>query len=132
MDNGKYLQSIANGIYAANEVRNLLKAPNMRSDNTTGMVARSISVFGEVIKVIADYLPVENNQRGSNIKEMVNKSAAYGNTYSQLKQHLVSARQSRLNKDHLIETLAIVKPLLKDEPRTTVDKVLRIYEIIKA
>ena len=54
-----------------------------------------------------------------------------GNTYSQQKQHLFHAKEGRLKQGQLIETLAIVRPLLKDEPRVTVDKVLKIYEIIR-
>ncbi len=132
MDNSKYLQSIANGIYAADKVRNLLEISNVRSNTPSGMLAHRISVLGEIVKVIADYLPAENSYRGSNIQDIVNKSTTYGNTYSQLKQHLFHAKEGRLKQGQLIETLAIVRPLLKDEPGITVDKVLKIYEIIKA
>ena len=51
-----------------------------------------------------------------------------GNTYSQLKQHLFHAKEGRLKQGQLIETLAIVRPLLKDEPRVTVDKVLKFMK----
>lgn len=132
MDNSKYLQSIANGIYAADKVRNLLKTTNTRSNNTSEMVAHTISVLGEIIKVIADYLPAENSYRGSNIQEIINRSTVYGNTYSQLKQHLFNAKEGRLKQGRILETLEIVSPLLKDEPKITIDKVLKIYEIIKA
>jgi hypothetical protein len=131
MNNSKYLQSIANGIYAADKVRNLLETTNVRSNTPSGVVGNRIAVLGEIIKVIANYLPVENSQRGSNIQELVNKSTMCGNTYSQLKQHLFHAKEGRLKQGQLIETLAIVRPLLKDEPRVTVDKVLKIYEIIR-
>lgn len=132
MNNNKYLQSIANGIYAADKINNLLKAQNTRSDNMAGAAARNISIFGEIIKIIADYLPTDNNYRENNLKDIISRSSTYGNTYSQLKQHLLAAKGERLSNNQLAETLSIVKPLLQDKPRSTVDKVLKIYEIIKA
>ncbi|NSW89514.1 MAG: hypothetical protein HPY74_02330 [Firmicutes bacterium] len=131
MDKRKNLQSIANAIYAADKIRNILKDPNTRNSYTPGKRAyNNISVFGEVIRVIADYLPNSNNYRGNSLKEMVDKSAIYINTYKKLKQQLISARNGKLNKNKLVETLAIVRPLLKNERKVIVDKVLKIYEIL--
>ena len=132
MDNRKNLYSIANAIYAADKIRNLLKRVQGMQDNSiSGKRAYDdMAIFGEIIRVIADYFPDSDNYRRNSLRETVDKCALYGNAYKKLKQHMISTRNEGLTDTKIIEALVAIKPLIKGKRRTMIDKALEIYEIL--
>lgn len=136
MDKYRYLRSIANSIYAAEKIRILLNnlktgKQDDRDVRATELGDDKVFVLCEAANIISDYLPVKDSRYGNDVKELINKSTEWGNTYSQLKQRVSLSRSSPSKQVKLIETLSLVRPLLRNESRNTIDKFLKIYAIIK-
>ncbi|NLC68654.1 MAG: hypothetical protein GX754_07720 [Clostridiaceae bacterium] len=136
MNNRKNLHSIANAIYAADKILNLLnKKQGQGADEITAGWRRAypdMAVFGEITKIIANYLPGSEDHRGNHLKRTVDKCAFYEDTYKKLKQHLVSVKNEGLNGDRIFETLAAIKPYARRRQKTAIDKSMKIYKILKS
>ncbi|HOJ09329.1 MAG TPA: hypothetical protein PK733_01885 [Clostridiales bacterium] len=139
----EYLGSLANGIYAAAEIYNIMKLNESDSNkkkpyskDENNQYRRSVNpsttaMYNDVLIAIAKYLP-EASYRKNNLRKSLDKSILYGNTYKQLKDNMTSLRVDGMDKNKLINTLSIVKPLLNGERADIVDKFLKIYDIINS
>jgi hypothetical protein len=132
MDNRKNLNSIANAIYAADKILNLLNGKQGMHENYAGgkRTYDNMAVLGEIIKVIANYLPYNESHRGNHLRKIVDKYTFYEDTYKKLKQHLILVKNEGLTGDRIIETLAAIKPHIKGQQRTVIDKSIKIYKIL--
>jgi len=137
---GKKLETIANGFYAASKIQNIYNN-NIKSNSETRSAADKNSALREILEIIAQYSP--NSYRNS-ISEAMSKSAAFSDTYRNLKNHLNRYKNgSNMNRNSteatnmptaegVIRALDIIKPAAGEQSSYLIDKIIKIYDILKS
>lgn len=119
------LENIANGIHAANKIRNL-QAPGTRSSGSS-MKLDQVALISEIIQSIAQYSPEKSRERLSNAGTICRE---YCNTYKNLKYHMKSGSRSPQNsKEQFVGSLRILEPVLDNRKKTAIQKIMKIYEL---
>ena len=128
-DKYKTLNNIANGIHAANRIHEIHNSSLKRGSEVSDR-RESVSNLNEVLKVLADYSP---DAHSSKIGSVLGKSSSYSNTYRDLKQHLnILQSRKRIDRELLMRTLEVIKPMVGSNKKSTIDKALKIHEILKS
>lgn len=133
MDSRKALYSIANAIYAADKILSLVNK-KQDTDNNRSHEKRTydnMAVFGEIIKVIANYMPDNESHHSYYLKKTVDKCSLYEDTYKKLKQHLICVKNDGLTGDRIMETLLAIRPHIRGQQGTAIDKSIKMYKILK-
>lgn len=126
-DSKKSLENIANGFKAAHKIQNL-KNSSFRSEE--GMPGQSPpELLKEMLQVLAEFSP--DKYRGS-LSTSLQQSSLYADTYKNLKQHIRESSSHRAKSDDLIRTMQIMKPVLTGRNQHNIEKILKIYEILKS
>ena len=129
MNNYSPLEHIANGIYAANKIRNL-RQPVFEQDSRTSVHPDSISMLREILDIIHEYIP-ETHKRA--LEDTITKSSLCNDTYKSLKEHFAAIKtRGGIDKSNLIKTLHIMKPVLNNNTQTLIEKVMKAYEIFNS
>lgn len=128
MKNGKSLDYIANGFHAANKIRNIQKS-NLREERNSLIKPGSAETLRQMLEVIAQYSPDTYKEH---LGATLEKVALYSDSYRNLKQHLNTTRQQGLNKDQLVKTLSLMKPVVDARHQVIIDKITKIYEILNS
>lgn len=130
MDDNKYkkLEYITNGICAASKINEIYNSRIQTRDGSSIMPGR-LSMLNEILNIIAQYSPT---RQGSLLGDAANKSTEYSEAYRNIKHQINSVRSNGIDADTVINTLKHVKPLLRGQQLHTIDKIIRIYDIIKS
>jgi hypothetical protein len=128
MDRYRSWNRIANGFYAADKIKNLITSP-ISNNQRASVMESNLSAIIEVLRIIGEYSP--DNHRPV-INNIVEKSTLYSNAYQNLKDHIQSNAGNTGNLDSVAKALSIIKPVVSNNPGITIEKVLKIYEIIKS
>lgn len=130
MDNNKYkkLEYITNGIRAANKINEIYNS-RIQARDGSGIMPSRLSMLNEILKTIAQYYP---GPHGSLLSNAVIKSTEYSEAYKNVKHQINMARNNGIDADMVINTLKYIRPLLRGQHMHTIDKVIRIYDIIKS
>lgn len=129
MNNYKKLDYITRGINAANSIRSI------KNSAVTDTMERSekpdtLSMLSQMLDVIAQYYP---NDRDQTIGDRLHKSTIYGETYRSLKQHVRTLKSNnRIERDDLIKTLKIIKPVVNTKKKQFIEKLVKIHEILNS
>lgn len=120
------LQAIADGINAANKIHNIYKS-GLLSDSRTVIRDGRLAMINDILQVIAGNSP----ERSANLlKETLEKTTVFSDTYRNLKRHMTLARNRSMNSGDLVETLNIIKPALSSQQKVLVDKVIKLFDVI--
>lgn len=122
------LNYLANGIHAASKIRDIYKA-NLKEDPNSAVRASNTDIVNQVLNVIAQYAPEPYRQ---DVQTTVQKCCIYNDTYRNLKQHIRSTANHRMNDEEFIRTLDIVRPVVGNRERILIEKIIKIYQIIKS
>jgi len=128
MDDNKYrkLEYITKGICAASQINEIYNSRIQTRDGSSIMPGR-LSMLSEMLSVIAQYSPTPH---GSLLGDAANKSVEYSEAYRNIKHQINSVRSNGINIDTIIGTLKHIKPLLRGQHSHTIDKIIRVYDII--
>ncbi|MCX7749257.1 MAG: hypothetical protein N2645_20550 [Clostridia bacterium] len=125
MDKYKTMENIANSFHAARKIRDLQS--NLLREAPPEVKQSSIQLLNEILKTIGEHPPVSHKQ---NIQSVVDKSTQYTNTYRNLKNHLESLNSKKAGSHELARSLQIITPVLPNQHKIMVEKMLRILEVI--
>lgn len=125
MKGEKKLEHIANGFYAAAEIRNMYNT-RLHENADTSVRASSISMMDQIFDILTRYSPQRDREP---LEKTARQSSIYIDTYRNLKQQLKSPETRKVNKDNFVNTLSLMKPVLSNRDKTLVDKILKLYEI---
>jgi len=126
MDKYKSLEYVINGIQAAEKIRNTYNT-QLRSDSNILVKAAGLPALIEVMQIIAEFSP---DIYKKSLGEVARKSNLYGNAYRNIKNHLKTSKSRSLDKDMLINTLDVIKPIMDNRQKVVIDKVLQIFQIL--
>jgi len=128
VERNKTLEHIANGIQAASKIQKVYKSA-FRSASGTPVIAAGRPMLAEIIKIIAEHSPDTHRKI---LGETLNKSYQYSEAYKNIKQHLRATRNQAIDKEALVKTLNAMRPLLSNRRKAMVDKLLKIYQMLKS
>lgn len=128
-DKKKSLNTIADSFRAAYKIQTIKNSSLVRSDGTSSVRKAEPDTLKEMLQVLTQYSP--ESYRG-NISKSLEESSLYADTYKNLKQHLKSTSSRSVKSEDLIDVMQIVKPALKGKNLHVIEKVLRIYEIMRS
>lgn len=128
MGENNTLNSIANGFNAARKIYKI-KSTTLRNDYSTTVNQSIMSYFIEALQVICDYSPKNDKQF---LREVINKSTLYSNTYLGLRNHVNNTYNQKMTVKNLARTLEIIHPVLQNQNKLIVEKILKIYEVINS
>lgn len=125
MDKYKKLETITNGINAAHKIRSLQNSTSyQRADGKPD----TLTLLSEMLSVIAQHSPETHR---SSLSERLDKTNVYGEAYRGLKQHVKGIKSNdRIEKNDIIKTLHIIKPVVDERKQTLIEKILKIQEIL--
>ncbi|NLD45721.1 MAG: hypothetical protein GX660_00785 [Clostridiaceae bacterium] len=129
MNNYKKLDYITRGINAANGIRSIKNSTKTETRDTSDK-PDTLSMLSQMLDVIAQYYPDDRNQE---LGDRLHKSTIYGETYRSLKQHVRTLKSSdRMERDDLIKTLKIIKPVVDTRKKQFIEKLVKIHEILNS
>lgn len=127
-DRYKKLEYIANGIHAANKISKIYSS-DLQTRDGSRIRPGKLSSLNEIIGIIAQYYP---GSRGTMLGDVADKTASYSEAYRNVKHQVSSTRGGGTDAETVINTLRAVKPALGGQRLHTIDKIIKIYEIIKS
>lgn len=122
----KKLNTIANGINAVSKIQEVISSSPGNNPKTTVREDKKTTLI-DILHIIAEYSP---DRSGNLLSDILNRSEQYCDSYKNVKLHLNSTRNQRVNRQNFINTLSVIKPLLDNRNKVMINKVLRIYEIL--
>lgn len=122
------LQQVTNGFQAASKIKSVSRRSLSDDDGTTVMPG-NVHRLNEMLQIIAEHSP---DLHRTALGDTLQKSGEYYKVYRDLKQHFKFARGQRMNMDILLKTLTAVRPSLSHDSKAMIDKILKIYEILKS
>ena len=122
------LEHIANGIYAANKIRNL-RQPIFEQNSRTSVHPDNISMIRQILDIVHEYIP-ETHKKA--LEDTIDKSNLCNETYKSLKQHFTTIKTRGIDNDNLIQTLHIMKPVLNNNTQNLIEKMMKAYEIFNS
>lgn len=128
MNKNKKFEHLANGFHAAGKINNMRRS-NLRGDSSNSFSSSNITVLSEMLQTIAEYSP--DSHRGS-LEGTIYKSNEYINTYRNLKNHFRSVSNQKINTESFVRTLDLVKPVVNNNQQVLIEKILKVYEIIRS
>ncbi len=128
MERNEILESIANGINAALKIQNLRNSA-LREDKNSMVRPSEFHMISEMLQILAEYSP---KYYKDTIKNSIEVSNLYSNTYKALKHHLRSSRISKAHPAYLLKTLEIMQPVMPNQQKALIEKIQKIYEIINS
>lgn len=128
MNKYEKLETITNGINAANKIRSLQSsAGNQRSDTSNSI--DTVALLSQMLGIIAQYSP--ETDRKNLLNERLDKTRMYSEAYKGLKHEIRDIKSNnRVGKDDIIKTLHILQPVVDTHRQTLIEKILRIQEIL--
>jgi hypothetical protein len=128
MDKHTKLQHLANGFHAAGRINNIRKSNSLtRSEDSSNSI--NISILKEMLQTIAEFSPTAH--RGP-LEGTLHRSYEYIDTYQNLKNHFRAVSNQKINTESIVRTLGLIKPVVNNSQQNMIEKLLRIYEIIKS
>ncbi|MFZ5987258.1 MAG: hypothetical protein ACOYWZ_09075 [Bacillota bacterium] len=126
MNGYKNLYDLANGIYAAGRIREVLNST--RSGETRGLDDTNIiQAFSRILDILSEYAP--EKQRNI-LVGTANKSRIYMDVFKNLNQNLNTYRGNRrLDRNNIVNTLTILQPVLGPRERILIDKIVKLNEV---
>jgi len=130
MDDNKYkkLEYITKGINAARKINEIYNSRIQTRDGSSIMPGR-LTMLCEMLDIIAQYAPTS---QGRLLGNAADRSAEYSEAYRNIKHKINYVRSNGMNIDTVIDTLKYIKPLLRGQQLHTIDKIIRVYDIIKS
>lgn len=128
MNKYEKLESITNGINAANKIRTLQSSTlSQRSDTSNNI--DTAALLSQMLSIIAQYSP--NTDRGNLLNERLDKTRMYSEAYKGLKHEIRDIKSNnRVGKEDIIKTLHILQPVVDTRRQTMIEKLLRIQQIL--
>ncbi|MCX7842342.1 MAG: hypothetical protein N2489_04635 [Clostridia bacterium] len=120
-----YLYELANGIYAAGRIGEVINSAGSKQTRAAGG-ADPVCVLGRILEILSQYAP--ERQRGV-LGEAAKRSRVCNEIYRNLNQSLNTYRNGRLDRNNLVKTLAIMQPLLGKRERVIIDKLVKLNDI---
>lgn len=126
MNGYKNLYDLANGIYAAGRIREVLNST--RIGETRGLNDTNIiQAFSRILDILSEYAP--EKQRNI-LAGTANKSRIYMDVFKNLNQNLNTYRGNRrLDRNNIVNTLTILQPVLGPRERILIDKIVKLNEV---
>lgn len=147
MDKYNVMENIANGLLAASKIKKMYTPLQVNSihserkeDNSQKERGQDLSLRQhmtiqsrphptEILEVLARYSP-EKYKRP--LSKTVRICADYTNSYRNLKRNFTLAKSRGISSDMIASTLAAMRPILDNNSKVLISKVLKIYEILKS
>lgn len=128
MNRNRKLEHLANGFNAAGKINNMRKSQS-RDDSNNSLSPNNLNAIREMLQTIAEFSPEYHRKP---LEGTIYKSNEYINTYRDLKHHFRSVSKQRVDAESFVKTLGIIKPVVNNNQQVMIEKLLRVYEILKS
>ena len=121
----KMLFNVANGIFAAGKIGEVLYSQQSNKRNEMHK-ANPLTSTCKILDILVQYAPEEKKEV---FGERAMKSKLYLETCNDLNEHF-STYAKRIDASKIAQALNIIKPILGDNEKRIVDKMLKLYDAI--
>lgn len=122
------LDYIANGIHAANKIHKIRNS-KLGEDSRSSVSTSNLQLMDEMLKVITEYSPGKHQR---SFEESLGKYSLYRDAYTNLKHHIKTSSRQRIDGGSLVKTIQIIHPLAGSREKPALEKIIKIYEILKS
>ena len=127
MDNKLSLENITMLLQAADKIRNLRS--DLRRQDTLSVSLGKLSMIQEAMQIVSGYLPETHRLPFNNALKLSNN---YCGTYCSLKKHMREIAGQKPDVGHVLSTLKVVMPMLENQNRVPLRKVVSILEAMRS
>ena len=126
MKEHKMLYNVANGIFAAGKIGEVLYLRQNSKRNEKGRVT-PITSMCKILDILAQYAPEEERETfGAEIM----KSKMYLETCNNLGRHFSTYARS-IDANKTVEAINMIKPILGSDERRIAERILRLYDALQ-
>lgn len=125
MDKNKKLEYITNGLQAAHKIQKAYHS-SVREDSSASVRQSRLSLINNMLQIISEHSPDKHKDV---LNRAISTSNLYNDTYRGLKNHLMTSRSEKLNKENFVKALSILKPVLNPPNQLMVERIMKLYEI---
>ncbi len=132
MDRYAKLEQITGGLNAVNKMRKAVEKNNSqkRDDSPEAQRDNSMCLIKDILNVIGEYS--SSTRQGGSLINAVGKCDSLSCTYKDLKNHLRTMDSRGPSGEGILKTLDLIRPALDSKSKTTIEKMLKIIEIINS
>ncbi len=125
------IESITNGLLTLQKVRQLYqKQTRAEGEDTYEYVQPDrLSLMQEILSTVSNLIP---QTRGVSYSTAFSQGNRYSSAYRGLKQHIRGLNRNTPDQNQILKTLRLVIPILDNRQKVTVDKILKIADILQS
>lgn len=125
------IENITNGLITLQKVRQLYQKQTRAEEDAQEYVQPDrLSLMQEILSTVGNFMP---QTRGMSYSSAFNQGNRYSNAYRELKQHIRGLNRNRdLDQNQILKTIKLLIPILDNKQRVTVDKILKIADILQS
>lgn len=130
MKSGLTLDNITNGLLTIQKLRQLNNNASERdkAEDTSYIYSDKLSLLQETLNSVASFLP---QTRGASISEALRISNTYSTAYRGIKHQVRDIKRGNFDISQILSGLRLLSPLLQNNQRLYVDKVVRAVEALR-
>lgn len=126
------IESITNGLLTLQKVRQLYRRQTRAEgeDSHEYVQPDRLSLMQEILSTVVNFIP---QTRGASYSTAFNQGNRYSSAYRELKQHIRGLNRNREpDRNQILKTVKLLIPILDSRQRVTVDKILKIADILQS
>lgn len=125
------IENITNGLLTLQKVRQLYQRQTRAEGEDTYEYVQPdrLSLMQEILSTVSSFIP---QTRGASYSTAFNQGNRYSSAYRGLKQHIRGLNRNMPDQDQILKTVKLLLPILDNRQRVTVDKILKIANILQS
>ncbi len=125
------IENITNGLLTLQKVRQLYQKQTREEgeDAYEYVQPDRLSLLQEILSTVANLMP---QTRGISYSTAFSQCNRYSGAYRELKQHIRGLNRNKPDQNQIIKTMKLIIPILDNKQRVTVDKILKIADILQS
>jgi len=126
------IENITNGLLTLQKVRQLYQRQTRAEGEDTDDYVQPdrLSLMQEILSTVGNFIP---QTRGASYSAAFSQGSRYSSTYRGLKQHIRGMNRNRQpDQDQILQTVKLLLPILDNRRKVTVDKILKIVDILQS
>lgn len=127
MDSKLSLENITMLLQAVDKIRNV-RNPELRGQDALSVSPGKLSTIQETMQIVSGYIPENHRLPFNNALKLCTR---YCGTYCSLKKHLREISGQTPDIGHVLSTLKAVMPMLENQKKVPLRKVVSILEAMR-
>lgn len=124
------IENITNGLLTLQKVRQLYQRQTRAEgeDAYEYVQPDRLSLMQEILSTVTNLIP---QTRGVSYSTAFSQGNRYSSAYRGLKQHIRGLNRNNPDQNQILKTVKLVLPILDNRQKVTLDKILKIVDILQ-